>query len=113
MENTTFAVTLTKGDGNKYAVELGEDILGGLSDEVIQKYAEQTAVINMQGGLRKAEDGEALLKALQDLNHMKATVEVYVAPEPKARKTPSVDDFLKALAEGKITMKELEDAQTK
>lgn len=74
---TMFTVRLSKDSGKRWNVNLGVDILEGMSDAMIRSLAEQSQVINIQNGIRrkvKADDGEAIEKYLQENKFPEATV---------------------------------------
>lgn len=58
--NTIFTVTIGAGtsDAMSYTVDLGQDILDGVSESDRDKYASQSMSITVQGKLRKVKTGE-------------------------------------------------------
>ena len=83
--NTHFTVTCLKGTPQEaaYTIDLGQDILEGLSDSIIREKAAQSLVINVQGGLRKKESVDAIEEHLRK-TYPEATVEVGVVREESA-----------------------------
>ena len=107
--STKFRITATKADGQKYAIDLGQDILHGMGDDAIREYAEVAKVIEVQGHkelLRSSSSVDEVVDALVELGYPDATAEVYV-PTTKP-KVLSLTAIRKALADGTITLEELE-----
>jgi len=95
--NTKFNITLTKGDKQKYTVDLGVDILEWKSDAIIREYAVGAAVVALQNdsklALRFAGNGDELRAAIYT-KYPYVTVTPYVKPEPKVKVIMTPEEML-------------------
>ena len=108
--STKFRITATKADSQKYAIDLGQDILQGMGDEAIREYAEVARVIEVQGHkdlLRSSVSADEVVSALVEMGYPDATAEIYV-PTTKP-KVLTLTDIRKALANGTIKLEDLEN----
>ena len=107
--NTILTFKATKANENKdvqYRVDLGRDILEGMTSEQVKAYATAHAKVELQnrkGGLiRASEDVDGARSTLEGFGYVDATVEVYVpTTAPKKALTPA--DIQKAIASGKLS----------
>jgi hypothetical protein len=115
--NTVFTFKATKatenGD-NQYQVDLGQDILAGMSEGEVIRCATAHAKVELQNRkgalLRASEDAVAAEKLLQDtFGYPDAAVEVYV-PTTIPRKEITLADIHKAIASGKISREDIENS---
>lgn len=115
--NTVFTFKATKATTNgdvQYKVDLGQDILKGMSEDVVRAYAIAHAKVELQNRkgaiLRSSEDAVSAEKLLQGtFEYPDASVEVYV-PTVKPRKELTIADIRKALASGKISREDIENS---
>lgn len=102
----TFKATKATGEGKDvcYQVNLGVDILEGLTQEQILKHATHDKVVHVQnykGLLRMSPDIEGATKALQGMGYEDVEVSIYTPST--APKTLSIEDIKKALISGKLS----------
>lgn len=106
---TTFTFTATKADGQKYLVNLNQDILKGISSDDILVLAEHSKIVEVQNHkgsiLRASVNATEARKTLYDMGYTEAEVEVYV-PTTKP-KVLTVEDIKKSIASGKMTKAEV------
>lgn len=107
MGNTTFRIKQTKDSVDVMAVDLGRDILDGMSIEDIKEQARKGLVIDLQSDLRKAKDFnlDGLRAALVDKGYHGATVSVHVPTGPAADPKATMEKAIKA---GKLSVADLE-----
>ena len=112
--DTIFTFKATKAEGNakdvQYQVDIGHDILDGLTEAEIRKHATHDRVVyvqNYKGSLlRMSNSIESAEKCLKDMGYDIATVELYV-PSTTA-KTLTPEDVTKAIAKGTMTREQIE-----
>ena len=93
--STVFSITCTKGNGLRYSIELGRNILEGKTDEAIRAMAEDAAIValqNRKGSLLRVCNGpEDVVDVLKGFGYPNATVELYVE-KPRATKPVTQED---------------------
>lgn len=93
--NTIFTVKATKAEGEgknkEYTINLGQDILDGVSESIRDEKATQSIRIDVQGTLRKCDSTVAIQDALIKQGYTDAVVSEGV------ERTPSVNAEVKAL----------------
>ena len=107
---TTFTVTATKGNGVRYEIDLGVNILEGKTPEQVYAMAEDSAIVGLQnrkGSLLRTANGEADVEdILSGFGYTGATVAVYVE-RPKTVKPITTADIKRSVDSGRITKEQL------
>lgn len=113
--DTVFTFKATKSTDNggiQYKVDLGQDILEGMSEDTVKAYAIAHAKVELQNRkgalLRQSDTVDGAQSVLREtFGYPEATVEVYVATtKPKVL---TVDSIRKAIASGKLTKQDIEN----
>lgn len=112
--NTVFTFKATKATENggiQYRVDLGQDILEGMSEDTVESYAVAHAKVEIQNRkgsiLRQSGSIEDAVATLKSFGFGDVSVEVYT-PTTKP-KVLTIADIRKAISSGKINKAEVEE----
>jgi hypothetical protein len=110
---TTMTITTTKSEvlNEKYEINLGVNLLDGVSQEQLDKWATKSAVIEVQNDkdneLRKCDDGEQIRQALVKRGFTDAIVDIWVKKDAPA-KVSTPEDVMSLVDTGKMSLDALQ-----
>ena len=110
--NTTFTIKLYADAPNTWEVDLGKDVLAGMTDEEIRADAVAHRIVKIQAKIRsnkKVEDNANSLEKYLANDFPQVAVEVYVA-KPSASKL-TAEQMLADILSGKRVLTPEEKAQ--